>query len=322
MKIGTILAYTHIQIQLGTKMVYSTKATTTDPYLPVVGSKMRNIISILRTFSQLNETILVKGASGSGKSRLALWCHKHSSRAHQPFEVLDLSSVPEEMQMAELFGWVKGAFTGSVSNNSGYVGRASEGTLFIDEVDKLSLKAQAGLLQLLESNTYKPLGDDHSVRRANVRFIVGTNANLPKLIKEGLFREDLYFRINVFPVEVPDLNERKDEISLWANYMLKRHHQDLNKEKNIEAMISDDAQNILLTHPWPGNLRQLDNIIRRAYAMALSESMLRHRLIIQASHIKRSLSMDSHIAGDDLMDAMSNTAKLFVQKAIKSCLER
>jgi len=201
-------------------------AAATDELLPVVGAAIAKLMPILQVFAQQEETIRISGPTGSGKSRLARWCHNRSARRDGPFEVLDLVTVPDELQMAELFGWRKGAFTGAIRDSRGSVERAQGGTLFIDEIDKLTLKAQAGLLHVLEERAYRRLGDGSEERRADVRFIIGSNADLPQAMREGRFREDLYYRINVLPIRQPPLQERQDEIPLWARYMVQRRHRD------------------------------------------------------------------------------------------------
>jgi transcriptional regulator with GAF, ATPase, and Fis domain len=241
------------------------EATPPDEFLPVIGASMAGVVEMLRVFAQQDETILLSGPTGVGKSRLARWCHERSPRRGQRFETLDLATVPDDLQMAELFGWKKGAFTGALKDTPGCIARAEGGTLFIDEIDKLSLKTQAGLLRVLEERCYRPLGDDRGERRADVRFVIGTNANLQALVREGRFRADLYFRINVLPVRVPPLRERQDEITQWASYMLNQ------RRKNGRAELRADAEEVLRQHAWPGNLRQLENIVRRAYALSLIE---------------------------------------------------
>src|SRR5206468_257763 len=134
-------------------------ARSTDPLLPVVGPSMEGLINLLRVFSRQEETVLISGPTGTGKSRLARWCHAQSPRRERTFETVDLQTVPVDIQMAALFGWRKGAFTGAVGDQAGWVEQADGGTLFLDEVDKLSLSAQAGLLQLLEERRYRVLGD-------------------------------------------------------------------------------------------------------------------------------------------------------------------
>lgn len=241
-------------------------ATEVDDLLPVVGPTMASLVHILRAFAAEEETLLLRGETGTGKSRLARWVHTHSPRSAGPFELLDLNTVPEQTQMGELFGWKKGAFTGAVSDHAGFVRRSEGGTLFIDEIDKLSLRAQAALLTLLEERRYRVLGEAGESRRADVRFVVGTNADLPALVAAGRFREDLYYRINVLPMALPPLRERLDEVSGWAEYMLSRRHAE--KGESTPVTLSPEAKASLQLRSWPGNLRELDNMMRRAYTLA------------------------------------------------------
>lgn len=289
-------------------------APETDEYLPVIGASMSSLVAVLRVFAQQDETILVSGPTGAGKSRLARWCHERSPRWQGHFESLDLMMVPEDLQMAELFGWRKGAFTGAVKDNPGCVARAEGGTLFIDEIDKLSLKAQAGLLHVLEDRSYRALGDAGSEQRANVRFIVGTNSNLPEAVRRGTFREDLYYRINVLPVRVPPLDERRDEIGSWARYMLARHHRE--KKSASQARLASEAEQRLEQGSWPGNLRQLDNIIRRAYTLAMVELGGAHQDVeLREAHVRQALAYEGGAQSSALVETMCQAARTFVQEA-------
>jgi DNA-binding NtrC family response regulator len=284
-----------------------------DQLLPVVGASMSALIALLRVFSRQEETLVLRGPTGVGKSRLARWCHAQSQRASQRFETLDLLSVPEELQMAELFGWKRGAFTGAVKDTQGAITRAQDGTLFLDEIDKLSLKAQAGLLNVLEGRIYRPIGDETGERHANVRFIVGTNADLGAAVRAGRFREDLYYRVNVLPVRIPALDERVDEIPLWAHYMLHRRH---GEGAAGEVHLAPDAVELLARSPWPGNLRQLDNILRRAYALAVFESGVESRqLAIERRHIDRALLFEGSAEEGPVIHQLWKAAQSFVQEA-------
>ncbi|QRN98821.1 sigma 54-interacting transcriptional regulator [Archangium violaceum] len=286
----------------------------TDEYLPVVGSSMASLMAVLRVFAQQEETLLISGPTGAGKSRLARWCHERSPRQQRRFESLDLMMIPEELQMAELFGWRKGAFTGAVRDNPGCLARAEGGTLFIDEIDKLSLKAQAGLLRVLEERAYRTLGDAGSEQRANVRFIIGTNANLLESVRKGTFREDLYYRINVLPVRLPPLDERRDEIGPWSRYMLTRHHRE--KRSEGEARLAPEAERWLEQGSWPGNLRQLDNLIRRAYTLALVEQgSTTSELVLREAHIRQALAYEGGEKASPLVEALSQAARAFVREA-------
>ncbi|HVG63964.1 MAG TPA: sigma 54-interacting transcriptional regulator [Hyalangium sp.] len=284
-----------------------------DEFLPVVGSAMGQMLPMLRVFAQEEETLLISGPTGAGKSRLARWSHQSSPRRQGPFEALDLMTVPEELQMAELFGWKKGAFTGAVRDNAGCMERAEAGTLFIDEVDKLSLKAQAGLLHVLEERTFRVLGDDSKDRRANVRFIIGTNTDLRKAVEEGRFREDLYYRINVLPITVPPLDDRRDEIPLWANYMVNRRHRERLPEG--QARLSAEAQRRLSASRWPGNLRQLDNIIRRAYTLAMVDHGGSRDLVLEERHVNQALVFEQGSDSTSLLKALRTAAQAFFQEA-------
>ncbi|QRN97850.1 sigma 54-interacting transcriptional regulator [Archangium violaceum] len=289
-------------------------APQTDDFLPVIGASMASLVPVLRIFAQQEETILVSGPTGAGKSRLARWCHERSGRRQGRFESLDLTTVPEDLQMAELFGWRRGAFTGAVKDNPGSIARAEGGTVFIDEIDKLSLKAQAGLLHVLEERTYRVLGEGSGDQRANVRFIIGTNANLREAVRRGAFREDLYYRINVLPIRVPPLNDRQDEIPLWARYMVGRRHQET--FPGGEARLEEGAERLLLASAWPGNLRQLDNIIRRAYTLAMvDQGGAARELELREKHVRQALAYEGTPEESTLVDALCHAARVFVQEA-------
>ncbi len=257
-----------------------------DALLPVVGSRMRSLVEMLRLFAEQDETLLLSGPTGAGKSRLAAWCHARSPRAARPFETANLLALPESLQMGELFGWRRGAFTGATSDHAGLVSSADRGTLFLDEIDKLSLAAQAGLLRFLETRRFLPLGSSKE-EPADVRIVVGTNADLRALVRSGAFREDLYYRIHVLPVRVPSLDERRDEIGAWAQHFLARRH--ASSGAGGAAHIEPAGLVALGERHWPGNLRQLDNVVRRAYALACATP---GAPLVTAAHVTRALSVE------------------------------
>ena len=259
-----------------------------DDLLPVVGGNTANLIELLKVFAASDETLLIAGPTGASKSRLARWCHARSLRSAGPFELLDLLAVPPELQMAQITGWKRGAFTGAINDNPGVLARAAGGTLFIDEIDKLSLATQAGFLQILEERTYRPMGDAGPARTTNVRVMVGTNADLQACVRAGTFREDLYYRIHVLPVTLPSLDERKDEIPGWVRYMAQRRHSGSGTTEAVQ--ITQDAIDMLCANSWPGNLRQLDNVVRRAYALATA---IKERApVIDAKHVRQALGFE------------------------------
>ena len=294
------------------------EAAEADSYLPVVGVSMAPLVRVLRVFAQQEETLLLSGPTGTGKSRMARWCHHQSPRSAGPFETVDLLSLPEDVQMGELFGWRKGSFTGATGDHPGFVTRAQGGTLFIDEIDKLSPRAQAGLLYLIEERRYRALGDDRE-RESDLRFIVGTNANLRGEVAAGRFREDLYYRINVLAVSLPPLEERRDEIADWARYMLERRRLELGRPGTVE--LAQGAAKLLASVAWPGNLRQLDNVVRRACVLALAEgatgSESPRTLSIEESHVRSSLLAEGTPGSGIRSNLLHEVAAEFVAEALR-----
>jgi DNA-binding NtrC family response regulator len=285
----------------------------TDSLAPVSSPSTASMMRILSVFSQQEETLLLNGATGVGKSRLARWCHAQSPRRNQAFETVRLLSVPDDLQMAEFMGWRRGAFTGAVRDTPGALARAAKGTLYIDEIDKLSLKAQAGLLHVLEERRYRPLGDNEGEQRVDVRFIVSTNVDLHAAVRAGRFREDLYYRINVLPVRLPTLEERLDELPAWAEYMFRRRH--LEAGGAGTPRITEEAMELLRRTPWPGNLRQLDNMVRRAFAVMLAErgDGASHPTLLR-QHVEQALGYEPRPATPGLVQSMWRVAHAFVDE--------
>jgi two-component system response regulator PilR (NtrC family) len=217
----------------------------------------------IRTVASTGSTILIHGESGTGKELVARAVHTCSQRDGQPFVSVNCGAFPETLLESELFGYVKGAFTGASQNKQGLFEVADGGTIFLDEIGEMSLAMQVKLLRVLQERTVRPVGGTSEIA-VDVRVIAATNRDLHKMVEEKTFREDLYYRISVIPIEVPPLRARQEDIPLLANSFLKRYAPAAGK--NI-VRISADSLAALSEYDWPGNVRQLENAIERAVAM-------------------------------------------------------
>jgi DNA-binding NtrC family response regulator len=207
-------------------------------------------------------TALIYGETGTGKELAARAIHHHSPRSTQPFVPVDCGAINENLVESELFGHVKGAFTGAHRSAAGMIRSAHGGTLFLDEIGELPLGAQAKLLRTLQEKLVRPVGSDHSVT-VDIRVVGATHRDLNQEVQAGRFREDLYYRLNVIPITLPPLRERVDDIPLLALHFAAKFNTGFTPPKPID----DDAMACLLAHPWPGNVRELENVLRRALAL-------------------------------------------------------
>jgi hypothetical protein len=232
------------------------------PLLPVVGKRTAPLFDTLRKLAQFRNTILISGEPGVGKSRLARWIHEISPRATKPWRVVHLANIPETLIDGELYGWEAGAHTQAHSARAGVLPSAEGGTVFLDEIDRASLYVQDKLLQVLEDSRYRALGSDTGAQ-LNVRFIVGTNADLGQRVREGRFRRDLFDRISGVAFEVPPLRSRRDELGAWARHFAKRVAANQGSGASVE--FTDAAIQWLGARPWEGNLRELDQLVTHAW---------------------------------------------------------
>jgi two-component system response regulator PilR (NtrC family) len=221
----------------------------------------------IRTVASTGSTILIHGESGTGKELVARAVHTCSQRANEPFVSVNCGAFPETLLETELFGYVKGAFTGANQNKRGLFEVANAGTIFLDEIGEMSLTMQVKLLRVLQERTVRPVGGTSEIP-VDVRVIAATNRDLQEMVEEKTFREDLYYRISVIPIVVPALRARQEDIPLLANHFLKKYAPAAGK--NI-LRIADDSVETLLAYDWPGNVRQLENTIERGVAMEGSE---------------------------------------------------
>jgi DNA-binding NtrC family response regulator len=227
---------------------------------------MMQLFELLRTVAATASTVLVTGETGTGKELAARAIHDASPRRSQRFVAINCSAIPETLLEAELFGHVRGAFTGAVANRQGRLEQANRGTLFLDEVGTMSAALQAKLLRVLQSREFERVGDSQTVR-VDVRVIAATNSDLRKMVEIGTFREDLYYRLNVIPVRVPPLRERRADIPILAQHFLDRLARDAQPPRG-RVTLSQDAQQAMMAFNWPGNVRQLENVMERTFALS------------------------------------------------------
>jgi len=221
--------------------------------------KILKVFDAIMKVAPADTTVLLSGESGTGKELFARAIHAHSSRASRPFVAVDCSTFSTSLLESELFGHVKGAFTGAVKNKDGIFDAANHGSLFLDEVANLNLDIQAKLLRTMESREFKPVGDDR-LKKSDVRIIAATNRDLKLMVNEGNFREDFFYRLNVFPIFIPPLRERRGDIPRLLYHFLKLYCRQTGKR--VDGF-SDDALDRLVNHHWPGNVRQLKNVVER-----------------------------------------------------------
>lgn len=229
---------------------------------------MLRVYKLIDRVASSDASVLIRGASGTGKELVAQALHNRSERHAQPFLSINCGAVSKELIGSELFGHEKGSFTGAARQHQGYFERANGGTLFLDEVTEMPLELQVQLLRVLETGKLVRLGGDKEIA-VNVRIVAATNRFPQEAIKEGLLREDLYFRLAVFPIEMPSLADREGDISLLAEFFLQRLNRD--KPDNTPKRFSAEASRWLEQHPWTGNVRELQNTVQRAFIMADEE---------------------------------------------------
>jgi two-component system response regulator PilR (NtrC family) len=213
--------------------------------------------------------VLIYGESGTGKELVARAVHSCSPRAAEPFVSINCGAFPETLLESELFGYVKGAFTGANQNKSGLFEVADRGTVFLDEIGEMNLSMQVKLLRVLQERCVRPVGGSDEVA-IDVRVIAATNRDLERQVAENTFREDLYYRLNVIPVTVPPLRERREDVPLLVNHFVKKYAKSAGR---AIAQVSPESFSLLSTYEWPGNVRQLENTIERAVALETGETL-------------------------------------------------
>ena len=244
-----------------------------EPGESIIGesTRMRDVYKLVGKVASSDVTVLIQGESGTGKELVARAIHTHSARVDAPFITINAAAIPHELLESELFGHERGAFTGAYQRSDGKFQLAQGGTLFLDEIGDMPGDLQVKILRALQEREVTPLGGRQPVK-VDVRVIAATHQNLADMVREGTFREDLYYRLNVVPVLLPPLRERPEDVPLLAAFFLRRYGKELGYgEKNL----SPDAQDWLQRQPWPGNVRELENLIKRVALLSTSRSLTR-----------------------------------------------
>ncbi|MGD2129410.1 MAG: sigma-54 dependent transcriptional regulator [Lysobacterales bacterium] len=281
---------------------------------------MQTVFRLVARCAPTNSTVMLRGESGTGKELIARAIHYNSLRKDKPFVPVDCTSLSENLLESELFGHVKGSFTGAVSNKKGLFEMAEGGTLFLDEIGNITLATQAKLLRFIEEREFKAVGDTRT-QSVDIRLITATNKDLEGMVADGEFRDDLYYRINIFPIEIPPLRERRDDIPVLAMHFLRQ----LNDEMDLNIReFSSGAMNLLLNHDWPGNVRELENVVQRAMILASGE-VIRQGDLVSIMDMVPHVSLDVPRTSDELKQikkvarqrSVENVEKHFVLGALK-----
>jgi len=287
-------------------------------FSPLIGSTpvMKEMFERIKQVAPTMATVLITGASGTGKELVARAIHQNSLRATKKIVTVNCTAIPEQVIESELFGHVKGAFTGAWRDKKGLVEEAHEGTLFLDEIGDLSPHMQTKLLRLLQEGEYKPVGSVVT-KKADLRFIAATNHNLKQDIQEKRFREDLYYRLNVIRFEIPPLKERREDIPLLSYHFLKKYAR-IN-QKDIQG-ISPPAMQAFLFHEFPGNVRELENIIERGVIFCTTDSLDAKNLFLDKEHETFYPDLDQGASRLSFKDAKDRMILMFHEQYIRSLL--
>jgi DNA-binding NtrC family response regulator len=288
----------------------------------IIGSSqpMQNVYRLKARCAPTNSTVMLRGDSGTGKELIARAIHFNSLRKDQPFVTVDCASLSENLLESELFGHIKGSFTGAVTNKKGLLEVADGGTLFLDEIGNISMSTQAKLLRFIEEREFKAVGDTQS-KSVNIRLITATNKDLEAMVAADSFRDDLYYRINIFPIEIPPLRQRRDDIPALAFHFLNLFNKDMGREVKE---FSPGAMNLLMNHDWPGNVRELENVIHRAVILSSDKTIRQAHLVnildsqpLDDLNVPRTSEELKNIKKVARQKSVENIEKLFILGALK-----
>src|SRR5579863_7262005 len=287
--------------------------------------KMRAIFDMIMTIAPQSSRVLITGETGTGKELVARAIHENSTRSKEPFITINCGAFPETLLESELFGYVKGAFTGANENRQGLFRGAHGGTIFLDEIGNMSLSMQVKLFRVLQEGKVRPVGSNEEYE-IDVRVIAATNKNLDKAIAAGEFREDLYYRLSVIPIQLPPLRERREDIPLMARSFLDRFRKSM--DKTVEG-VSPEAMSLLESYDWPGNVRELENTMERSVALEtdkmISATVLPEKIRKRVAHEHASQAVPANDqlqipeGGIDLEKSIQEMERAYILKALEEC---
>lgn len=263
---------------------------------------MRQVFSTVRQVAKWDTTVLIRGESGTGKELIANAIHYNSPRSNQSFVRLNCAALPENLLESELFGHEKGAFTGAVRQRKGRFEQADGGTIFLDEIGEISPLFQAKLLRVLQEGEFERVGGNETLH-VDVRVVTATNKNLEQQVLDGEFREDLYYRLNVMPIEVPPLRERVEDIDALASFLLEK----IGEKQHRKLRISEGAIRLLMAHSWPGNVRELENCLEQAAVLSESGLIDRDMIILEKSPLEQRKAVPSANIPQGVMSRHNST---------------
>jgi two-component system response regulator PilR (NtrC family) len=278
---------------------------------------MLEVYSLIKKMAGTVANVLILGESGTGKELVARAIHENSFRSGGPFVVINCGGIPENLLESELFGYMKGSFTGAYTDKAGLFEIADTGTIFLDEVGELSPFLQVKLLRVVQEKTFRRIGGSRDLS-VDVRIISATNRDLEELVRKGAFREDLFYRLNVIPIEIPPLRERKEDIPLLVDHFIEKYSREYNKEIK---KISPYAMGLLVEYPFPGNVRELENIIERSVALETTNIILPKNLEVAAANGTAFPSTDTAEIPEEGIDLNEEVAR-FERSLIRKALQK
>ena len=277
--------------------------------------KMLEVFETIRKTADGTSTVMITGESGTGKELVALAIHRESPRRAGPFVSVNCGAIPEGLMESELFGHLKGAFTGAVTSTLGLFSAAEGGTLFLDEITEIPASVQVKLLRAIQEREIRRVGDTRDVK-VNVRLIAASNRDLAKAVAEGLLREDLFYRLNVIPVHLPPLRDRREDIPLLVTHFIQKLSRDLDKKV---GGLSPDAMTLLESYHWPGNIRELENVVERAMVLGSGEILGADALppALLAGPDTQDIRVELPSSGLDLDDTLDRIERRYIQLALE-----